>query len=143
MPFILNSWLKSNRWTDARAEYYTEMSPAIKAIIRENRVMVATITEEPDCFVGWICGKSGELHYVYIKSAFRRDGVAKELIKRVCGDKGVYTFRTRNKAFLRYLEKKGFSNGEQRQRDKSSLRKKPSTETERGNRDGHNATIRA
>lgn len=109
IPFVLNSWLKSYRWSDRDNEnYYRETVPEIKKLIRGNRVVVAALAEEPDCFVGWLCGQKGILNYVYVKSTFRRDGIARALIDRVCGPYGVYTSKSRNNSFLRALDEKGF-----------------------------------
>lgn len=127
IPFILNSWLKSYRWSDKdNPDYYRNLAPEIKRLIKTNRVMVATLAEEPDCFVGWACGTKGRLHYVYVKSAFRRDGVARELIEKICGQYGTYTFTSRNNAFLRYLDEKGFEYAKEKQRNKANLDKAPS-----------------
>ena len=128
IPFILNSWLKSYRWSDKdNADYFRNLSPRIKQLIKTNRVMVATLAGEPDCYVGWVCGTQGVLHYVYVKSVFRRDGIAKALIEKVCGQYGSYTFKSHNNSFLRYLDEKGFEYDEEKQRDKSGLAKNTDT----------------
>lgn len=142
IPFVLNSWLKSYRWSDKDNEdYYREIVPKIKELIRTNRVVVATLTEEPDCFVGWICGTKGRLHYCYVKSAFRRDGVAKELINKVCGLYGVYTFKSRNNAFLRYLYCKGFEYEDKRERDTGHRAKVPSVKGGRAKSDNEQSPV--
>ena len=124
IPFVINSWLKSYRWSDKdNPDYYRNLVPRIKQLIKTNRVMVATLAEEPDCFVGWICGAKGQLHYAYVKSVFRRDGVAKELIDKVCGKYGTYTFKSRNNAFLRHLDERGFEYVEEAKRDQCHLAK--------------------
>jgi len=130
IPFILNSWLKSHRWSDKdNPDYYRVAAPKIKTLLKTNRVMVAALAEEPDCFVGWVCGKRAKLHYVYVKSAFRRDGVAKALIEKVCGHYGTYTHKSRNIAFMRCIDEKGYEYVEERQRDTSCLAEKPNTRT--------------
>lgn len=140
IPFILSSWIKSYRWAGKDGQdYYRETVPEIKKLLRYNRVVVATLTEEPDCFIGWICGQNSLLHYVYVKSFFRRDGVAKTLIDKVCGLTGSYTYKSRNNQFLRYLDEKGFEHEDEGKTNQGGISEKHGAKTRR---DAGNAQIR-
>lgn len=109
IPFVGNSWIKSyGDWAidlefeGDRTKYGQFIVPMVKRLRKQHRLVVAEI--DIDCYVGWICGKKGELDYVYVKSLYRRDGIASELISRVCGTMGVYRFGSRNYGFIKSLE---------------------------------------
>ena len=46
----------------------------------------------PDCApLGWACGESDRIHYVYVRHAARRCGIATELVQAVSPDARGYT----------------------------------------------------
>jgi GNAT superfamily N-acetyltransferase len=63
----------------------------------KNAVALATLDGEPDVFLGWACGAAGVLHYVYVKHAFRENGIARDLVEAVAGVPTVYTFEPATK----------------------------------------------
>lgn len=80
--FILDSWLKSFKVTklakhSAREDYYPIQQAIIKAILRSATVKMATSDGE---FVGYVVADKSCLHYVYVKHALRRFGVASRLL---------------------------------------------------------------
>lgn len=60
---------------------------------REPVVKLAVMPELPDVVFGWSVTEPGIVHYVYVKPAFRRHGVAKALLAHVQGPV-VYTHHT-------------------------------------------------
>ena len=90
VPFIFSSWLKSYRYSGfakkiSNTVYYTEHHKTIEKIVRCNEVYIACNKEEPNQIYGWIAGTRVDhifvLHYVYVKQLFRRQGIARMLLK--------------------------------------------------------------
>lgn len=80
--FILDSWLKSYKLTrlakySARDDYYPVQQAIIKAILQEATVKMAL---SDGAFIGYIVAEDDCLHYLYIKHALRRFGVATKLL---------------------------------------------------------------
>jgi hypothetical protein len=83
MPFILSSWIRSQRQEGHHAYMVDGVYfPYIRSSI-ERRMHGATLTvcctDDDDQIVGWSCAGGGKFHYLYVKHAFRRWGVAKLL----------------------------------------------------------------
>lgn len=95
IPFVLSSWLKSYRYSQAARNvvndiYFSEQvgqKARILEMLSDCRTLVACDEEEGDCIYGWICAESIEgsvppvVHYVYVKSSYRRRGLARALLK--------------------------------------------------------------
>jgi GNAT superfamily N-acetyltransferase len=85
--FILSSWLKA--YFDCGNHYYR---PPKKIFFEKHadkvkehlagHVIVATTEEDPSQIIGYAVHSSGVLHFVYVKSLFRKMGVARELIRK-------------------------------------------------------------
>lgn len=109
LPFIFDSWIKSywdgvNRepWPQVydgkdligvigarlnRDQFFTPGQRALAAAcIASAGCIVAHINGRPDELLGFACGSNGWLHYVYVKSPYRRIGVGRSLVERVIGD---------------------------------------------------------
>lgn len=64
------------------------------ALVGRSTLMMAHLPEEEDAVVGWaMWERPGLLHYVFVKPAFRRAGVARRLLAGL-PDKLVYTHET-------------------------------------------------
>lgn len=108
--FLLNSWMKSYQHAkcgtrDERlgaageelvgramrlTRYFRGQQELISALASVRRVLVVCDAEDPAFVVGWACGElktlsddSRELvvDYVYVKHAYRKNGIARELLK--------------------------------------------------------------
>lgn len=91
LNFILSSWLKSYRQSSQFARYipsrlYFEWhQKVIKRILerRTTKVRVAYTPGSPEVILGYFVaedqGDVSVAHYLYVKKAFRRFGIAKEL----------------------------------------------------------------
>jgi hypothetical protein len=108
--FILNSWLMSYKHVrcgtyDERlaasgamfagramdsGRYFKGQQALVSALAARSRVLSVCDAQDPSFVVGWACGAlqgpseaSQELvvHYVYVKHAYRKHGVALELLK--------------------------------------------------------------
>ena len=91
LRFVTDSWLESySRCRDCRAiavdVYRIVQRDRIARCLESSRIVVATCEADPDLVIGWACGRVGRLHYVYVKARYRRQGVASELVRVVCGE---------------------------------------------------------
>ena len=113
IKFVANSWLKSYQEYVEKANdgnmdskvFFKTMIPITNRLMRRRRVIIAELADEDDCYVGWVCGAQGELCYVYVKKAYRRGGIAKELIRRACGYQGIYRYPSKNIMFNKWLDR--------------------------------------
>ena len=88
LGFIIDTWRRSHGgpssplWSFDRDVYFHLMSRHIKALMREPDAMslVACAPDDPDTVVGWSVITGGTLHYVYVREALRKHGVARKLL---------------------------------------------------------------
>lgn len=87
-PFILSSWFESYWKNHARRTginyeaYRAHQDALIKALIVRSKVYVAYPSHLPDEIVGYSVLEGNVLHYVYVKSVYRRMGVATGLVRK-------------------------------------------------------------
>jgi GNAT superfamily N-acetyltransferase len=107
IPMLFNSWLKSYRNSLFAKQivnevYFTEYHKIIEDLLRDSIVLIACNNDDASQIYGWCCAKYIDnifcLHYIYVKHAFRRMGIAKVMfdafeLKKDLG--GVYTHHTR------------------------------------------------
>ena len=72
------------------ARYFKGQQALISALAARRRVLVVCDAEQPAFVVGWACGELVEapdaskeliVDYVYVKHAYRKNGIARELLK--------------------------------------------------------------
>lgn len=90
--FVYDSW--GNSYRDAciaawgpmdKAVYYKRLGRRIAALlIRGAELKLAVDPADPLLFLGWICAEPPLLHYVYVKRAYRGQGIALSLLA-ACG----------------------------------------------------------
>ena len=99
--WVVNSWLKSHyergrsMWADGHPrEYWTQHWELATRLIERAGVLIAHQPGAPDLFLGWVCTDPVRkvCHYVYVKHAFRRGGVATRLLSRVHGPRPVLRY---------------------------------------------------
>lgn len=91
-----------------RHAYYTRHSPIVNEFIERGVVRIATLAEDDNAFVGFACGErdgaSCVVHYVAVKSVYRRNlagaRLLEELLARLGGAPRVASHQTRNGARL-------------------------------------------
>lgn len=90
LPFIFSTWLRSYRHSSQFAKkisndvFFQWHHKVIERFIERNgRVLIAHAAGEPEVILGYICREPSEeiVQYVYVKRAFRKMGIAKELYK--------------------------------------------------------------
>lgn len=87
ITFVRASW-HTNFWKFARKRlekkvYDPEQERRINRLVFKSRVLVAFFPEVPDEILGWSCISGDTLHYVYVKSVYRRRGIATGLVPGV------------------------------------------------------------
>ncbi len=84
--FMLNAWLKAHRdrgdWPKLlpAAEYYRRHKEVVAKLIDESACLVACNPEKTEQIIGFVCHDNVALHWVGVKSMFRRQGVATKLL---------------------------------------------------------------
>ena len=88
--FILSSWKLSyldapiNAWARAtesgRGAYYAYMNAQLPRIMAQARTIVAHNPIDNEHLFGWACATANLVHYVYVKSDYRRDSIAERLL---------------------------------------------------------------
>lgn len=86
-PFIYATWLKGLRFgndvfgTIEQHSYFRNYHKVIETILHRPSVVipVACLIEDPNTILGYALREDGMLHYIHVKSAFRRFGIARAL----------------------------------------------------------------
>jgi len=90
---IADTWVHSYRASPLGrsmrpVDYTSRMNQAIARILaREPTVTVAASSEEPETIWGWLCAESSPcgltaiVHYVWVSGAWRRLGIARDLLR--------------------------------------------------------------
>lgn len=83
--FVLSSWLASFWSTWARRHvdrdtYYRHYPEQVRLYMDKAQVHVAFFEEVPDEILGWACVEGDVCHYVYVKSIYRKKGIARGLL---------------------------------------------------------------
>lgn len=93
MPCVLSNWLRSLRHgcSDARrirsSLYFDVQRSRIARMLASGaRLSVAAYEPGPELIMGWACGETGVLHYVYVKKRYRGNGIARMLVEHACGE---------------------------------------------------------
>lgn len=97
LPFVQSSWALSYRrsphtrkWSDSA--YFAMIRPRISGIIGRSTVLIARPVDWSEGILGWLCfeqsDESYSLHYAYVKTVYRRHGIAASLLResRPTGD---------------------------------------------------------
>lgn len=84
--FVCSSWIRSYKcngspWTPAAVHHRL-----ITATIERDTTLVAHAPGDPNLIYGYACGVRGQLHYMFVKLDMRGYGIARELVKQVCGE---------------------------------------------------------
>lgn len=88
LNFIVNSWLKSYREAQPavpNAQYYEGQKRLILDLLSRCDTVLAVDPEAPSHVLGYLCYERGSpdvIHFVYVKFALRRNGLASLLVER-------------------------------------------------------------
>ena len=86
LALIADSWLKTYRHSPVVANirdgaFYTGHKRVVVSCLEACGAWVVCLADDPRVIVGWICAGPGLLHYVYVKAAFRRNGIALDMLR--------------------------------------------------------------
>lgn len=90
LPFFFSSTLQSHYYSSSTnrhilpSVYYPQHKTVLEQLLRRPQIMlvIAALADSPEVIVGYALAEgSGTLHYVYVKKAFRRFGMAKSLME--------------------------------------------------------------
>jgi GNAT superfamily N-acetyltransferase len=84
-PFVVDSWLQSYRASaiarDAGRAYLHDMKWIVRAWLARAALLVACDPEQPGAIWGWAVTRDAVLFYVYVRQEFRRQGIARALLR--------------------------------------------------------------
>ena len=88
IPFILATWLRGlrfgNNWYKLihKHVYFTVYHAVIEQILEkpQTTVTIACLKDDPDVILGFVVYENARLHWVYVKQAWRKIGIAKSLV---------------------------------------------------------------
>lgn len=96
---IVDSWTQSHckraaRPQERREGYEVAQREAIASLLEDSRVAVAVDPANSDAVYGYAVAEPGAealLHWVWVRNAFRKAGIASALVKHLVGDAGEVT----------------------------------------------------
>lgn len=96
---VIDSWKKSYEGSPAvrgcdREHYRTEMNRSINRLLDKATVRLACDPNDEDTVVGWVAFTGRELHWGYVKEAFRTECKLADMLAGVPID--AFTFRGRS-----------------------------------------------
>lgn len=92
IPFLMSSWLQSfrenseHRYVEPKL-YFSAQQQLVGKLLARSVNLIAVNADEPNQILGWICAErlAGNVlcvHFVYVKGAYRRHGLAKALVQK-------------------------------------------------------------
>lgn len=91
LPFVYATWLRGLRYGNEafglieQSVYYKYYHQYIGILLKhpDTRVLVACLPDDEDVILGYsVLGKEGTVHYVHVKDAFRKFGIARGLVPK-------------------------------------------------------------
>jgi hypothetical protein len=91
LHLVLDSWVKTyaqspyaramGRVGSKKTLFFQRTEARVRALLQACPVKVACDEVDEDVVIGWACGNPPYLHYVFVKSDFRKKGIAKDLVR--------------------------------------------------------------
>jgi len=112
VDFIWSSWLKSYRssphtrkWSEAA--YLDYQRPRIERLLGRSQVLVARPLDWAQGILGYLVYEPNLIHYVYVKSTYRHQGVARSLLATSGVQLSECSYSHRVPPFALYLDSAG------------------------------------
>lgn len=67
--------------------FFREFNQVVDNLLSKSEVAIACSQENEDVILGYMIYESDTIHFVFVKSAFRQMGIAKELVEHAFNDK--------------------------------------------------------
>ncbi len=86
LSFIYSTWLESYRYdsffgkSHRNGVFFPDYQLVLDKLLEESRVVVACVPDSPETILGYIVFEPNLLHYIFVKGAFRRFGIATSLL---------------------------------------------------------------
>ena len=94
--FIYHSWLHSVKCPTKAVTGMTRC--LIDDLVRQDAIQVWCPDDDPDHIIGWMAHGTLEetplLHFIFVKKNFRKNGVARDLLRKIYPDVGSAIFCT-------------------------------------------------
>lgn len=111
IPFIYATWLESYRYdsyfgkSHRNGVFFSDYRKVIDKLLNDSKVIVACVQDEPGAILGYMVFEPSVLHYVFVKGAFRRLGVATGLCRHAFVSDAPLTFTHKTYTCLPIIEK--------------------------------------
>ncbi len=98
--FMYSTWLNSyhyDSWarTTSKTVFFTQYKQVIDNILTRSMFTVAALKDDPEVILGYLISEPGIVHYLFVKEAFRKFGIATSLVKAVLQeDRFIITHKT-------------------------------------------------
>jgi GNAT superfamily N-acetyltransferase len=94
LAFVVDSWTKHAY----RGQRMRTATSHVRALLARatSRLVVAHVPDDPESILGWVAGEAGPplcIHYVYVRSLARSQGVATAMLGTVVNDAADYSTR--------------------------------------------------
>lgn len=85
IPFIASSWSKSYQSSAAvrnvrTSLYFDRQKQTILHLLQRSQCLVICLREDEDAILGYVVFEKDVLHFVYVKEAWRKHGIATRLV---------------------------------------------------------------
>lgn len=81
LAFVVDCWAKND--PALRSMRLRDSTKHVRALIVRSQLLIAHVPREPDAILGWAVTEPGRppcVHYIYVRSVARRQGVASALV---------------------------------------------------------------
>lgn len=71
-----------NEWFNKidRKEYFDKYKKVLDFLLAKSTIDIAVLEDNPNVIIGYIVYEDNKLHWIYVKKAWRKAGVGKQLI---------------------------------------------------------------
>lgn len=86
LPFIFSTWLKGLYHGNPlyrkieQGIFYPKYHKVLEAVLKSSTVVVACLEDEPDVVLGYAVYRDLTMHWIFVKKAWRKMGIAKQLV---------------------------------------------------------------
>jgi len=105
LSFIYSTWLNSfyyDSWTKSirKSVYFNNYKKVLDRLLNETVISIACLIEDDSVILGYMVSEPEIIHYVYVKEAFRKMGIAKSLAKELFDDEKGFEFTHKTRQVL-------------------------------------------
>lgn len=111
LNFIYATWLESFRYdsyfgkSHRNTIFFNDYRKVVDRLLDRSSVLVACVKDEPGTILGYLVHEPDQLHYVFVKGAFRRLGIGRGLFDKAFPGQHVIEFTHKTFSAIPILEK--------------------------------------